>query len=83
LIETQQSPQISAKASTKLLALLGFGKLGSTQRREHGPARTVKVFFDQMMAILLHEFHGSFSEPCFETQRSCGFFAKASMNAAF
>jgi hypothetical protein len=42
-------------------ALFGCGKLsGSTQRKEC-PAQTVKVFFDQMAAILPHQFDGHFS----------------------
>jgi hypothetical protein len=62
----------------KLLSLVTASLVWSTQRREC-QAQTVKVFFDRMMAILLHQFDGcSFSETCFETQQNRRSSAKAS-----
>jgi hypothetical protein len=77
LVKTQQNHQLYPESSTKLLSLVAASLVGSTWRREH-PAQTVKVFFDPMKVILLHQFDGSFSQSLIETQRNHQFFAKGS-----
>jgi hypothetical protein len=59
-------------------ALFGCGKLGRVNMQKGTLAQTAKIFFDQITAILLHQFDGSFPETHFKTQASCQLVAKVS-----